>query len=78
MAFNFGQIRKNKNTEYLNVISVNLQEEQKQMTIPSLEEDGTFIDKVFHTSLSSSKGYYIRLKFYKQSTAQNITINTAP
>lgn len=74
MAFNFGQIRKNKNTEYLNVISVNLQEEQKQMTIPSLEEDGTFIDKVFHTSLSSSKGYYIRLKFYKQSTAQNITI----
>ena len=74
MAFNFGQIRKNKNTEYLNVISVNLQEEQKQMTIPSLEEDGTFIDKVFHTSLSSSKGYYIRLKFYKQSTTQNITI----
>ena len=74
MAFNFGQIRKNKNTEYLNNISVNLQEQQKQMIIPSLEEDGTFIDKVFHASLSSIKGYFIRLKIYKQSTVQNINI----
>ena len=74
MAFNFGQIRKNKNTEYLNILSVNVQEEQKQMTIPSLEEDGTFIDKVFHASLSSSKGYYIKLKIYKQATTQNIII----
>ena len=74
MAFNFGQIRKNKNTEYLNIISVNLQEEQKQMIIPSTGVDGTFIDKVFHTSVSSSKGYYIKLKIYKQATTQNITI----
>ena len=74
MAFNFGQIRKNKNTEYLKIFSVDIQEEQKQMTIPSLGEDGTFIDKVFHTSLSSSKGYYLKLKIYKQSTTQNIII----
>lgn len=74
MAFNFGQIRKNNNIEYLNVLLVTLQEEQKKMVIPSLEEDATFIDKVFHTSLSSSKDYFIRLKIYKQTTTQTISI----
>lgn len=74
MAFNFGQIRKNNNIEYLDVLPVTLQEEQRKMTIPSLEEDATFIDKVFHTSLSSSKDYFIRLKIYKQATIQTISV----
>lgn len=70
MAFNFGQIRKNNTTEYLNIISVNLQEEQTKST----EGTTTFIDKVFHTPLSSSKGYFLRMKIYKQNTTQKIYI----
>jgi hypothetical protein len=74
MAFNFGQIRKNNTTEYLNVISVDIQEEQKQIFIPSIGGDVTFIDKVFHAPLSSLKGYFLRIKIYKQTTAQKIFI----
>ena len=53
MAFNFGQIRKNNTTEYLNMISVNIQEEQKQVSVFSFGRDVTFIDKVFHAYFSS-------------------------
>lgn len=74
MAFNFGQIRKNNTTEYLNMISVNIQEEQKQVSVSSLGGDVTFVDKVFQAPLSSSKGYFVRMKFYKQSTTQKIFI----
>jgi hypothetical protein len=74
MAFNFGQIRKNNTTEYLNVISVNIQEEQRQISVPSLGGDVTFVDKVFHAPLSVSKGYFVRLKIYKQATVQKIFI----
>lgn len=74
MAFNFGQIRKNSNINYINHISSNIQEEPKIMTIASLDRDVTFINKVINTSLSSSKSYFIRLKFFKQETEQKITL----